>query len=232
VDEIRFTPVRPGVFTTVLAEEQATATLVAGADRALLVDTGSSPAVGRALRQAVGRTVAQPLTTVVLTHAHWDHAFGLGAFADLDTVGHDQWASDIACAENRVYAERHGIDLATLARPGTTVSLIAARDLGGLGVEIVHLGTAHTRSDLVVVIPQAGVVVVGDLVEPGPPQLDETSSLPGWVQALDALVGLLRPDTVVIPGHGTPLNPGDVARFRSDLAPLAAGEPRAPGRAG
>ena len=63
--------------------------LVVGADAALLVDTGSSPEHGRAVRATVAGVTDRPLIGAVVTHWHYDHAFGLAAFADLATIGHE-----------------------------------------------------------------------------------------------------------------------------------------------
>jgi len=214
-----FTQVRPGVLTTVLDAEQATATIIAGNSRCLLVDTGATPATGAELRQAAART-GVPLETVIVTHGHWDHAFGLAAFADLDTVGHENLVADLRCTENLHWAAAHGIDLDDVPLPAHLLASIGVRNLGGLTVEIAHLGPAHTRSDLVVAVPERQVILVGDLVETGPPQFDETSDLDGWVRSLDALYNLVRDDAIVIPGHGDPIDRATVAHFRAGLAAI------------
>ena len=217
---MNFTEVRPGIHTAILDPEQVTVTVIVGETCCLLVDTGSTPAQGAAIRRAVAELTDVPLRTVAATHGHWDHSFGLTAFADLDSIGSEHLPEDLRCRENTEWAVRQGFDLDTLALPTTSVSMIGVRDLGGLTVEIASFGPAHTRSDLILAVPDRSVVLVGDLVESGPPQFDETSSLVGWVKALDALHSVLKPTTIVIPGHGHPLTVADVAHFRSGLAAL------------
>jgi len=217
---MEFIEVVPGIFTTRLTSADATVTVVAGEERCLLVDTGSSPRQGEEIRQAIPEVTNRGLETVVLTHGHWDHAFGLGAFADLDTVGAEMLPADIRCTENLRWAGDHGIDIGDVGLPATLLSLIAVRNLGGLTAEIADFTPAHTRSDLVVAIPERSVLIVGDLVETGPPQFDETSCLDGWVKSLDALYSLLKPETVVILGHGGAVDPGVVAHFRTGLAAI------------
>ncbi|MDR0284971.1 MAG: MBL fold metallo-hydrolase [Propionibacteriaceae bacterium] len=213
-----FSEVRTGIFTSVLDEADAVVTVVVGESGCLLVDTGSSPTVGAAIRAGVLTLTDKPLQAVVLTHAHWDHALGLAAYTDVETIGHENLATDIGCTENVTWARRHGVDLTHVALPTTRLGLIAARDLGGVTAEIASYGPAHTRSDLIIAVPGRGVIIVGDLVESGPPQFDETSSLDGWVRTLDSLYSLLKDTTVVIPGHGAPLGPGEIAHFRTGLA--------------
>jgi len=217
---MEFTSPVPGIFTAILDEEDATVTLIVGQSRCLLVDTGSTPMEGVRIRHAVADITDRPLETVVLTHGHWDHAFGLPAFADLDTIGGEMFPQDIRCKENLHRGANHGIDIDEVGLPSTLLSLIAVRNLGGLTAEIADFTPAHTRSDLVVAVPERSVFIVGDLVETGPPQFDETSCLDGWVKSLDALYSLLREDTVIIPGHGAPIGPGEVAHFRVGLAAI------------
>lgn len=217
---MEFVQSRPGILTARLEDEDATATLVVGGAGCLLVDTGSTPAQGARIRRAVARVTDRPLETVVLTHGHWDHSFGLAAFADLDTIGHENVPQDLRCQENLAWASSHGIDMDAVAAPTTLLSLIGVRNLGGLTAEIASFTPAHTRSDLVIAVPEKSTFIVGDLVEAGPPHFDETSCLGGWVKFLDALHSLLKEDTLVILGHGQPVGPGEVAHFRTGLAAI------------
>jgi len=209
-----------GIFTAILDQEDVTVTVVVGSSRCLLVDTGSTPMQGMHIRQKIADLADCPLETVVLTHAHWDHAFGLSAFAGLDTVAGERFTDDIRCAENLRWAADHGIDIDDVGIPETLLSLIAVRNLGGMTVEIADFTPAHTRCDLVVAVPERSALIVGDLVETGPPHFDETSDLDGWVKSLDALTSLLKPDTVVVLGHGGCVGPGAVAHFRVGLAAI------------
>ncbi len=213
-----FTQVAPAVFTATLDEAAATVSLVVGRRACLLVDTGSSPKRGAEIRAAASQVASVPLTTVVVTHGHWDHAFGLAAFGDLDTVGQEELK--LAGRENRRWARDQGVDPAAMPLPRERLSLIGVRDLGEVTVEIAHLGPAHTDADLILALPGQDLLIVGDLVEEGPPQFDETSSLRGWVATLDALYSMLRDDTVIIPGHGSPLGPGHLTHFRTGLAAI------------
>jgi glyoxylase-like metal-dependent hydrolase (beta-lactamase superfamily II) len=196
---VEFTGIRGQVWRAVVQPESVTVGLVAGDTAALLVDTGTSPAQGAELRAAAARVTDRPLRHVVVTHHHWDHADGLPAFNDSETIAH----------------ESSGLPVTT------ALSSIAVRDLGGLTVEIAHFGPAHTQGDLIVAVPAAGVIFAGDLVETsGPPQFDETSDLDGWVKSLDSLYALLKPTTLVVPGHGDVADAWDVGHQRAGLAAI------------
>ncbi len=72
-------------------------------------------------------------------------------------------------------------------------------ELGGRRVEVIHLGPAHTRGDVVVWLPDLGIVAAGDLVEVGTPWL-EGADISGWADALERLKALHA--SVVLPAHG------------------------------
>ncbi len=76
--------VSTGPSIEVLDVGQGDAVLVRDGGRAMLVDTGPSPAV---LRAALARAGVRNLDAVVITHLHADHAGGLSALEGLVTVG-------------------------------------------------------------------------------------------------------------------------------------------------
>jgi glyoxylase-like metal-dependent hydrolase (beta-lactamase superfamily II) len=86
-------------------------------------------------------------------------------------------------------------------------------------VALRHLGSGHTDHDLLVDVPDAGVVFAGDLVEQGaPPDLAE-ADLAAWPATLTALLALGRP--IVVPGHGDPVDAAFVAEQRDRLQEIA-----------
>lgn len=87
-----------------------------------------------------------------------------------------------------------------LVPPTRTVEDEWAVDVGGRRVRILHLGPAHTRGDLVVHLPDAGIVAAGDLLEEGIPWIDGGSDPAGWARALDRLDRLAA--SVLVPAHG------------------------------
>ena len=189
----------PSVWRTVAEPDAVNLVLVAGTERALLVDTGSTPEQGRALRAAVAEVSAVPLAVVVVTHAHHDHVGGLSAFDDLVTVGHED-----------------------VPGPNRPMVLAVAFDLGGRRVEVAHLGRGHTGGDLVVVVPDADLVLVGDLVESAaPPSLGPDSFLQEWPVTVDGVIGLMTGSTRAVPGHGDPVDRTFVYEQRGRLASVA-----------
>ena len=121
-----FVPVADRVHVAVAEPEGVNVGLVVGSTGALLVDTGSSPEQGRAIRAAAEAVAGDvPLTHVVVTHAHHDHVGGLAAFGDLATLGHEHLAR--ACAEGT-------------PPPSRTFAMASAVNLGDCHVELAHFG--------------------------------------------------------------------------------------------
>ena len=70
---------------------------------------------------------------------------------------------------------------------------------GTRAVRVLALGSGHTRGDLVVHVPHAGVAAVGDLLEEGLPWVED-ADLAEWVTTLDRLEALGA--RIIVPGHG------------------------------
>jgi glyoxylase-like metal-dependent hydrolase (beta-lactamase superfamily II) len=226
-----WTEIAAAVWTAVAEPESVTLGLVVGSEAALLVDCGSSPEQGELVRQSIASVTALPLRAVVVTHWHHDHAFGLAAFPDVQTIGHETVPGRLASVEAANAAADLGFSPAFLVAPSRSISVAAAVDLGGRRVEIAHLGRGHTDGDLVVVVPDADVIFAGDLIESsGPPSYGDDSFPAEWPGTLDALVGLMTTGTRVVPGHGDPVDREFVFAARGEAAARTYEPPEEPSR--
>ncbi|QUH00956.1 MBL fold metallo-hydrolase [Saccharopolyspora erythraea] len=225
----RWREVGDGVLVRRYAELDLTVGLVVGSERALVVDTRGDHRQGAELAEAVRQVTSLPLQ-IVLTHAHFDHCFGTGAFLPAPVWAHERCARhlDRTGESQRAewgahYREQDREDVAcalaetTIVGPGHLVADSAEIDLGGRTAHLLHLGPGHTDHDLV--IAAGDVVFAGDLVEHGAPP-DFGDALPRhWPSTLDALLALAP--TTVVPGHGDPVDPGFVRRQRTEIAEVA-----------
>src|SRR5215211_7813393 len=99
-----------GVYVAVAEPESVNLGLIVGSQRALLVDTGSSPEQGRRIRVAFADVTDMPLAAVVVTHWHYDYAFGLAAFADVPRIAHESVRVRLSSPEAGADARRLGLD--------------------------------------------------------------------------------------------------------------------------
>ena len=196
-----------GVYVCVAEPATVNLGLVVGSERALVVDTGSSPAQGAALRAAVSQVTNLPLAAAVVTHWHYDHAFGLAAFRDVETIAHESVTPRLQQPEAGRQAESLGFPAVDLALPNRELVVMAAIDLGDRRVEVAHLGLGHTDGDLVAVVPDADLLFVGDLLESaGPPSFGDDCYPDEWGTTLDGVIGLMTATTQAVPGHGDPVD--------------------------
>lgn len=214
-------------------------TLVRGDRGLLLVDTHASEAAARAVVEEVRRLGVGEVVAVVNTHEHFDHTFGNGAvreaYGEIPVVAHEQAAAQTVPAGVRIKARYAASDddphrdevLATRIVPADeTFSSVRSLDLGDRLVELVHPGRGHTGGDLVVRVPDADVVLAGDLVEEsalrnGVPGFGEDCYPLDWPLSLDLVLNLIGPDTVVVPGHGAPVGREFVQEQRAAIGVVA-----------
>ena len=194
--------------------------LVVGSEHALLVDTGSSPAQGRAIAESAGDLVGRAVDRVAITHGHWDHFHGLAGIEGAESYGHEQLLTDLAAAQQD---PEMAADLVPVTHP---FSLVRAIDLGGLRVEMLHFGPAHTQGDVLVNVPARKVWFTGDLVETsGDVQISAESTVEKWPMALDGILGGADETTIFVPGHGPLAGTVEVFEHRAHISMLyGAGE--------
>lgn len=214
--------IREHVFVAALQPASVNIGLVVGDDHVLLVDTGSNPEQGRQIAASVLELVGRPVDRVVVTHSHWDHAFGLAGIDAEVSVAHESWWQWVQRPESLALCEQLRFESVELRDTTDRISLMKGFDLGGgVWVEVLHFGPAHTQTDLVVRVPGADVVFCGDLVEVGAePGFDDSSSILDWPQVMDALMGAATDVTVYVPGHGEPVDRMEVFDQRTKLGVL------------
>lgn len=224
----RWVELADGVLVRRYTELDLSIGLILGQAGCLIVDTRADPAQGEELRAAVREITRRPWQ-IVITHAHFDHCLGTAAFLPAAVWAHPRCRDDLARGGQAQHAEALAWARAqqqarepVLVPPVVPEHLVAHRaelDLGGRRVLLAHPGSGHTNHDMVVFVPDAGVLFAGDLVEQGAdPDFTDAHPL-DWPTTVTALLGL-APRTVV-PGHGEPVDPAFVAAQRDALATLA-----------
>lgn len=203
-------------------------TVIAGETASVLVDARTSLREGRELQRHVAELDVPPLTAIVVTHHHLDHVLGAGAFPGLPVWGSTGCrealrASGLLQKEEWLTwlpeEQRPHLRQSPLVVPTRTVDGRRTLDLGGRSIELLVPGHGHTDHDLVVHVPDAGVLCAGDLVEVGgPPQFGDAHPY-AWPTTLARLRELGA--ATVVPGHGAPTGDAFVARAEAELSQIA-----------
>jgi glyoxylase-like metal-dependent hydrolase (beta-lactamase superfamily II) len=89
-------------------------------------------------------------------------------------------------------------------------------ELGGVKIEVLHLGAAHDPGDAQVWLPQWGMMIAGDIAfhERMLP-IFQGICTSCWIETWDSKLEPMQP-TYVIPGHGHPTNLAQVRRYTRD----------------
>lgn len=186
---------------------------VVGGDRGLLVvDTRASEEQATELLADLRRLRPDPIVGVVNTHDHHDHVRGNRV------VAADSPGTELVCHEDaapRIADQGEGL-------VGNTFSGVRTIDLGDRHVELLHPGRGHTAGDLVALVPDAGVLLAGDLVEEsGPPGFGDDCHPLAWPETLDLVLQVVTDSTVVVPGHGAPVDRRFVHDQRLEIGTVA-----------
>jgi glyoxylase-like metal-dependent hydrolase (beta-lactamase superfamily II) len=197
--------------------------VLTGTDGKVLIDAGirvSQPILGKALED-LG---ADPVTHLINTHWHFDHADG-------NEWLHAAGARIIAQENTRKYlsqvqrVEDWDYNFLALAPSGIPEDVFAndhTLKFNGQTIALKHYGPAHTDSDIYAHFSEADVLHVGDTFWNGIyPFIDYSTggSIDGMIAACDASLALATDQTIIIPGHGRPVsNKAELKDFRDMLA--------------
>jgi glyoxylase-like metal-dependent hydrolase (beta-lactamase superfamily II) len=218
------------------SEGRANAGFVVTRDGIVVIDAEGSPRDGETLLRTIRSVSQRAIRWLVLTHHHPDHHFGAIVFRKAG-------AKVIAHPDSRTLASEGGLDNQMIDwirvvgldamrgfeyadTPDRPVTKSDTLRIGSRRVIVLAPGPAHTPGDLMVWVPDAGVLFAGDiLVEDGVTMVVDGSG-PALLKALNQ-IDSLRPK-VVVPGHGSvPAEPAVlVERTRAYITQLR-GEMRA-----
>ena len=223
-----------GVFQRRYDPMDVSVIVVVGPTGLTVVDTRNNPAEADEVIRDVAARFGLPIVAVVNTHAHYDHTFGNQSFAALPSVpiyGHHRIAEHFAEYEGPRLAaqqadpsrepDKQWADV-VLTPPDALVAAPVTVAAGGREIRLIPLEPGHTDTDLAVFIPDARVWLLGDVIEEsGPPMFGSGSYPLGWPAVLAGLLGDIRPDDVIVPGHGAVVNRDFVVRQREALQKVA-----------
>lgn len=194
---------------------------------AVVFDSHISLDHARAVRcHLEGRGVSR--FTLVLSHWHDDHVAGNAVFADGPIIAH-RLTRD-ALAANRDKMENGDPPIRPLIMPTEVFDDGLTLAVSGRTLEALHFDI-HSADGVVLRVPDAGILLAGDVVEDAVTYISEADFTPTHIAELNRLATL--PVRSILPAHGDPgriaaggYDTGLIAANRSYLMRLLAGEGR------
>jgi glyoxylase-like metal-dependent hydrolase (beta-lactamase superfamily II) len=174
--------------------------VLTGPDGIFMVDSQYPPVADKVLA-AIRRFSNAPIRYLVNSHHHIDHAGGNAFFAKQGaTIMHRPLMRErLAAARN---ADPDSLAKVTIEGPLTFY-------MNGEEIRVIPMeGGGHTDNDTIVWFKNADVLFTGDMVRVGYPNglgNPNGGSLDGLIDHYGRMIGLIGPNTKVIPGHA-PLN--------------------------
>ena len=129
--------------------------LVVISDGQVLTTDPSNPSRAQSLQAEIAKLTDTPVTTIVLTHEHYDHVGGTGVFPDASVVCHRncQPAFDLA-------------PLGDVPTVDETFDDFMEIRVGDKVVELHYLGPGDGEATTIIYMPNEQIVVTSDMYEP------------------------------------------------------------------
>ena len=195
---------------------------VIGSEAVLVFNASDNYLLARALHDEIRKITPLPVRAVVLENgqghamlgsSYWQEQ-GVPVIAHVDTAHEiETYGEEVIERMQRRNGEkaRH----TRLSMPDQTFESSLVIDLGGLEVELLRLGPAHSPGDIVAWIPAKNLVISGDVAfhQRLLPIFEHTDTA-AWIETWDKFAAL--DPTYVIPGHGAPTNMDEVTRYTRD----------------
>jgi glyoxylase-like metal-dependent hydrolase (beta-lactamase superfamily II) len=222
---------RPKPFGEPFGFDPITSTLIFGEYDAVLVDAMTTVAEAEALADWIALH-NRNLATIYITHAHFDHFYGLSVLLDRFPDARPIATPKTVDAMRTIYLSPAVEQLARQLFPGQVATKLVAPEsyehdtftLEGHELRIIEQGHTDSADTTSLHVPSIGLVVAGDVVyNQCHMYVGDTTPVTrqNWVAALDRLAAL-NP-AVVVAGHkkpGAPDSPsaiGDTKRYLQDF---------------
>src|SRR5467141_2966081 len=177
---------------------------VVSADRRELIgiDAGTRPDSAKAAYEALRAYAPNlpELTTVFITHSHWDHVGGHKYFRALNPRPHfyarsnyeEEIARELGAPGNfgkQFFGERFSLDDVRSFKPDVTIDGRTDLKIGGTRIELIPVHGGETHDAMFIHLPDQGVMFVGDFIMPylGAPFVEE-GDFQGLLDAIDVVV--------------------------------------------
>jgi len=187
--------------------------IVVGQRATLVVDTGLGPRNGATAARAAAKLSGNQKLFLTTTHFHPEHAAGEGGFPPHTILIRDaaqqqeierHGAEMIALFSSRSAQNKELLANAKLRSPDIVFDTEATIDLGGVTVQLLWFGGAHTKGDELILVDPDETLISGDVVQNQVvPNIAGDGGTPAsWLGVLDKISALHV--LHVLPDHSAP----------------------------
>jgi glyoxylase-like metal-dependent hydrolase (beta-lactamase superfamily II) len=211
----RITEIVPGRVYALTGFEFTEYYFVVSKDRNQLIgiDAGTRPDFAKGAYEALQAFApgVPPLTTVFVTHAHWDHVGGHSYFRGLNPrprfYGRGNYQEEFEKEFNGpdifgkpFFGERFNLEDVQSYKPDITIDNRTDMNIGGSKFELIPVRGGETHDAMLIYLPDERVMFMGDVIMPylGAP-FDEDGDLQGLFDAIDVIVS--RDPQHMLHGH-------------------------------
>ncbi len=221
VAALEVVPVAEGVYALVgdLSQRSAenlgnnaTFGVVVTDDGVVLIDAGAGWKAAAEIDAVIDTFTDQPVRYVInsggqdhrwIGNSYWQ-AQGATVIASADAVADHKDRGSLEMTGLNALVGAEGLVGTTPSYADVTFDSEYTLSLGGVELEIIHAGQAHTPGDSFIFMPATGVVFGGDIVYVERiAGIGDQSHSGSWIEVFEAMAAL-QPTTVV-PGHGHPV---------------------------
>src|SRR6266700_8120925 len=166
------------------------------------IDAGTRPGSAKAAYEALRAHVPNlpELTTIFITHAHWDHVGGYKYFRALNprlrfyarSNYQEEITREVAAPGNfgkQFFGERFSLDDVRSFKPDVTIDGHTDLKIGRTRIELIPVHGGETHDAMFIHLPDQGVMFVGDFIMPylGAPFVEE-GDFQGLLDTIDVVV--------------------------------------------
>jgi glyoxylase-like metal-dependent hydrolase (beta-lactamase superfamily II) len=214
--KISFDQIGSGLYAFT-AEGDPNSGIIIGDDGVMVIDAQATPAAAKEVIARVTKVTDKPIKFVLLTHYHAVRALGASAFEGAEILASETTRGLIAERGKQDMDSEIGrfprLFRAAETIPGLTLPTVTFPDqisvwLGRREVRIMHIGRGHTAGDVIAVVPDAGVVFAGDLVEYKTACYCGDAHCTDWLVTLGHLAEMQA--NALVPGRGAALTTPDM----------------------
>ncbi len=191
------------------AEGDPNSGVIIGDDSVMVVEAQATPRLARTVIEKIRSVTDKPITHLALTHYHAVRVLGASAYGAPQILmsdaaramvverGQEDWDSEFERFPRLFQGHE---EIPGLTWPTTTFTGLMTVHLGHRRVDLMQVGRAHTAGDIVIHVPDAGVLFTGDIVEDHSACYCGDGHFADWGTTLDAIAAF--DVDAIAPGRG------------------------------